>query len=237
VKNQYFGDENDYKKYGLLRTLTGHGELISAVCWMLTPDDTRSDGRFTEYLSQPDRWRGYDPKLYDRLAEAVVSRGRRDVQCATETDLVPGACYYDRLLPDDAEGRESYWCRFWTMAAGCSLVFFDPDNGLEVKSRPYGRKGSSKYLYWRELTQTLNRGYSALVYQHFPREKRDIFIARIALEMHQRAGLGTIYSFRTNRVVFFLLPLADHLNSLERHIAHLEVTWAGQIETGKHEYG
>lgn len=63
MKNQYFGDVNDYRKYGLLRALTGQGALTTTVCWMLTPDDGRTDGRFTEYLAQPDRWRHYGGAL------------------------------------------------------------------------------------------------------------------------------------------------------------------------------
>jgi hypothetical protein len=39
VKNRYFGDINDYRKYGLLRALTNYGEIKTAVCWMLTTDD------------------------------------------------------------------------------------------------------------------------------------------------------------------------------------------------------
>ena len=39
MKNQYFGDINDYRKYGLLRILTNGGEIKTAVCWMLTTDD------------------------------------------------------------------------------------------------------------------------------------------------------------------------------------------------------
>ena len=35
MKNQYFGDINDYRKYGLLRILTNGGEVDTAVCWML----------------------------------------------------------------------------------------------------------------------------------------------------------------------------------------------------------
>jgi hypothetical protein len=35
VKNQYFGDVNDYRKYGLLRVLTNGGEIKTFVCWML----------------------------------------------------------------------------------------------------------------------------------------------------------------------------------------------------------
>src|SRR5687768_3003787 len=64
MKNQYFADINDYFKYGILRCL-GKGGLRIAVCWMLTPDDGRSDGRKISYLSNPDRWRNYDPVLFD----------------------------------------------------------------------------------------------------------------------------------------------------------------------------
>lgn len=55
MKNQYFGDINDYHKYGLLRLLGGGGELATAVCWMLTPDDGRSDGGHTGYLHAPEK--------------------------------------------------------------------------------------------------------------------------------------------------------------------------------------
>ena len=84
MKNQYFGDENDYKKYGLLNTLIGSGDLPTAVCWMLTPDDSGPDGRFTDYLSQRDKWRRYDPLLYDHLRTAVVTLERRDVRYAAD---------------------------------------------------------------------------------------------------------------------------------------------------------
>jgi hypothetical protein len=47
MKNQYFGDVNDYRKYGLLRSLTAGGRITTTVCWMLTPDDGRPDGRLT----------------------------------------------------------------------------------------------------------------------------------------------------------------------------------------------
>jgi hypothetical protein len=36
---------------------------------------------------------------------------------------------------------------------GTDLIFFDPDNGMEVGSRPWGRRDSCKYLYWRELVR------------------------------------------------------------------------------------
>ena len=53
MKNQYFGDINDYQKYGLLRTISRDTGLRLAVCWMLTPDDGRSDGKKTGYVDRP----------------------------------------------------------------------------------------------------------------------------------------------------------------------------------------
>jgi len=232
MKNQYFGDVNDYRKYGLLRVLTGQGGLSVAVCWMLTPDDGRSDGRFVEYLQQPERWRHYDPALFDRLREMIALRGERDIDLVDlvgEAGILPAARFFVRTLRDDLQSRSRYFEVFWEVAQGCDLIFFDPDNGLEVKSRPAGRKDSSRYLYWAELEQALASGYSALVYQHFRREKRDAFIERMAQEMRQRTGAARVYSFRTARVVFFLLPSERRAAAFEHAVACLPETWGDQM--------
>jgi hypothetical protein len=229
MKNQYFGDVNDYRKYGLLRALTDRGGLSTAVCWMLTPDDGRSDGRFTEYLEQPERWRAYDPALFDILRELVVGQGERNIDMAGEAGLLPAARFFVRTLRDDLQSRSRYFEVFWEVAQGCDLIFFDPDNGLEVRSRPAGRKGSSRYLYWAELEQAFSGGYSVLVYQHFRREKRDAFVERMAREMRHRTGAARVYSFRTARVVFFLAPAERHAAAFEPAIACLPGTWGDQI--------
>jgi hypothetical protein len=57
VKNQYLGDINDYRKYGLLRALTNGGEIKTAICWMLTPDDRRGGSGFIGCLEQEHTWR------------------------------------------------------------------------------------------------------------------------------------------------------------------------------------
>ena len=67
MKNQYFGDINDFRKYGLLRTIQRESGLGIGVCWFLTADDGGVDGRLMKYLNQPSRWRHYDSELYDKL--------------------------------------------------------------------------------------------------------------------------------------------------------------------------
>ncbi|MFC2167097.1 hypothetical protein ACFLQZ_03950 [Acidobacteriota bacterium] len=50
MKNQYVGDINDYHKYGLIRILTENPAVPTTVCWMLTLDDKKTDGRKIGYL-------------------------------------------------------------------------------------------------------------------------------------------------------------------------------------------
>src|SRR3954464_1849408 len=73
MKNQYFGDVNDYRKYGLLRSLVLADGLRIGVCWMLTPDDHRPDGEKTKYLNPRSErnWRSLDPILYEFLQRKV----------------------------------------------------------------------------------------------------------------------------------------------------------------------
>jgi chromosome condensin MukBEF MukE localization factor len=42
MKNQNIADINDYRKFGLVRTLSDSGKIRIDVCWMLTPDKTGS---------------------------------------------------------------------------------------------------------------------------------------------------------------------------------------------------
>ena len=71
MKNQYFGDINDYRKYGLLRLLqsTGNGRLL--VAWMLTPDDGSRDGGRRSYLRDPGAWNRYEAELFSGLADLL----------------------------------------------------------------------------------------------------------------------------------------------------------------------
>lgn len=51
LKNQYSGDINDYRKYGLLGVLMAHGRINACVCWMPTADDESIDRNLTASTS------------------------------------------------------------------------------------------------------------------------------------------------------------------------------------------
>ena len=224
MKNQYFGDVNDYKKYGLLRGLSCDGAIKTFVCWMLTESDNRSDGNKTAYLENPGQWRHHDPDLFDSLAKSVRNT-KRDVKQAEHLGIIPRARYYPTLLYDDAESRTEYFQNMYTAADSSDLIFFDPDNGLEVKSTQKGKRGSSKYIYWDELSRSFELSYSLLVYQHFPRVPREQYLGSLKTELARRMGIHNPVFFQTSFVLFFLLPQRRHEKHFHRSMSEIDKAW------------
>lgn len=215
MKNQYFGDVNDYLKYGFLRGLLANTDLSLGVCWLLTEDDRGRDGELRQYLRDPDRWRHYDPALFDALSRLLSISTPRTVRHADNWNLLPGARYHAQVLGDRAAEREAYFQAAETSLGMCDLWFFDPDNGLEVRSAPYGRRRSAKFLYWREVQRVYAAGKSLVIYQHYPREPRSTFIERIRADLKDRTGAHVVLAVRTPRVGFFVVCQPGHAERLQ----------------------
>jgi len=204
MKNQYFGDINDYKKYGILRILSNRGKIRIGICWMLTEDNNINEGNFTSYIHQPKRWREFDPPLFKSL-ECAITLNQRNVKLVEQMSLIENSHYFANILGDSSSGREIYFNEFSLAALSCDLIFFDPDNGIEVKSKPYCRSGSNKYVYWKELISFYEAGYSLLIYQHFPRLKREIFIENIMSDIRSKLKTELVMFFLTSNVLFILI--------------------------------
>jgi len=204
VKHQYVGDINDYRKYALLRALAQGGANRIGVCWMLTPDDGGNDGRGLSYLDKPERYRHFDPELFDVLRDSASEPDTRRLDVIEESKVLPGASYFNEDLPDTLSERRSFMDRCLRSFRKAHLVFFDPDNGLEV-TLPRGRKNSSKYLYLDEVAAFYEAGKSLLIYQHFPRIERGSFVERRSGQLREVAPGSAVWTFTTAHVVFFLL--------------------------------
>jgi L-amino acid N-acyltransferase YncA len=230
MKNQYFGDINDYRKYGLLRFLqSGDGGRL-LVAWMLTPDDGSRDGGRRAYLQHPGAWRPYDPVLFDGLAGLLCAASLPAVSLIEASALLPGASYYSAIVPDFAEAREAWRRGLLDAARGAAIVFLDPDNGIEVRSKPAGRKDSSKYVGWREIEALWGMGCSLLIYQHFRREDRQAFAGRIVANLREHTGARFTAALRTSHVLFLLAAQERDRARLETAVTVLPQRWRGQIE-------
>lgn len=210
MKNQYFGDINDYKKYSLLKLLSRYGQIETTVCWLLTNGEDGSNGSRIKYLEQPDKWRKFDPMLYEYLRKQVLELKNRNVNVLEKADLFESFRFFPRIIEDDIQARENFFNDFLRFAKGTQLVFLDPDNGLEIKSIPRGRKASSKYIYWEEVQAVHEAGHSILIYQHFPRRARKPYIEDIVNRIRDITTIKRIFYYSTPFVVFLLLPQKEH---------------------------
>lgn len=229
MKNQYFGDINDYRKYGLLRAIIRASDMRVLVAWMLTPDDGSGDGRFTAYLTQSERWAKHDSVLYQQLQVLTARAQERNVRLIEATDLLRHANYYTDLTPDGAAAREQWFRVLLGRSTSSDLVLLDPDNGIEVKSKPYGNRHSSKYAYWPEIEGLWNAGKSLMIYQHFVREKRSNFIQKVLQSLKQRMPDSTVEAFSTSHVVFFMVLQPRHNEHQASIVQEVDRNWAGQI--------
>jgi len=230
MKNQYFGDINDYRKYGLLRAIFRVADFRTVVTWMLTPDDGSTDGKFVKYLSEPEKWSKHDPSLYLQLSRIMASEKERKVEHIEKTGLLKNTLFYSQFVPDKAVDREAWFADLSARSTACDLMFLDPDNGLEVKSKPYGRKHSSKYLFWHEVESLWNFGKSLLIYQHFIREKRVNFIQRMLGALKNVSSGSYVEAFSTPHVVFLMALQQEHHILHEPIVKSVQASWSGQIK-------
>ena len=153
VKNQYVGDVNDFYKYGLLRALAKDDERIG-VFWMLTENDDGRDGNQVAYLENLSHGIHQDPELFQMMKELRAQSGPNRVDLIEAAQVIPGASYCASKILDDIDKRLAVFASAFKAFSDRSLIFFDPDNGLEVRSKKKGRKDSSKYLYRDEVKET-----------------------------------------------------------------------------------
>ncbi|MGH8502542.1 MAG: hypothetical protein ACREVE_08720 [Gammaproteobacteria bacterium] len=227
MKQQYFGDVNDYLKYGVLRCCVTSGFRLG-VCWMLTPPDDRTDGRKLVYLERPDEWRPHDPTLFDLLRSTLKRAGGRHVRHA-EQKLLQGSHFFGDVVPDALNARAEWFRAARAKLASSDLIFFDPDNGIEVASKACGRKNSSKYVYWHELAASWNDGASLLVFQHFSRLKRDEHIAQLRSRLLAHAPAANVVPLRSANVLFLLAYRKAHATRAKRMMNMLSSQWSGRI--------
>jgi hypothetical protein len=184
MQNRYVGDVGDFAKYSLLRRLSGElGEhpVRIGVVWCLFPDESHNnDGRHITYLRDP-AFQSLDSKLISML-RYIIESGRRSISVIGSSGILPRGtifCGDTACLPNEPKGtcedRLSYRAAWLTKCLALTkttdLVFFDPDNGIEVASIPKRHPKAGKYIYLDEIAPFWRRGQALMIYHHLNRTK------------------------------------------------------------------
>ena len=164
-----------------------------------------------------------------RLNETAGQHGSKSPPCWVR---VPSSRGYSRT--GYTSGRNTSWTAE-SDSQRAIFIFFDPDNGLGIGSRPRGRRNSCKHIYWDEVQNAFQSGASLLIYQHFIREARLDYTARLARELRSRTGAPAVVSFSTPHVLFLLASQSRHLRAFQERLATIESVWEDQIAVCNHQ--
>jgi hypothetical protein len=237
MQHRYVGDVGDFGKYALLRALCQPEPAINlAVIWCLFPDESgNNDGRHVSYL-RDQGFAQLDASLHAALAD-IVTRSRRNIAAIGDSGCLPTStvfCADPISALDAAHAGSAERLRYrgeWLetclrRTTTCQLVFFDPDNGLEIASIPKYHPKAGKYIYWDELAQFWRRGNTLLIYHHVNRtitaaKQVTGLTERIAVEFPDARIIPLVFR-RGSARVFWLIHRADDLGlALERRAANM----------------
>jgi hypothetical protein len=210
MNRQYFGDTRDLFKFDLVRHIMKSLPELSGFTYVPMLSETKGAGRNKK-----------SPKKDLALALAAGKAGtqNRDLSTLMEQlqdiestlEYVTGISSYfgsEQIATEifhkirfTHETRDHYFQNILEHFPARSLVFLDPDTGLEE-----GLPGE-KHLLFSEVKavhDTMDAGSILMIYQHFPRVKRGGYIRNRCLQLTKLTGSPPV-AITDNEIVFFLI--------------------------------
>ncbi|VVB87748.1 Uncharacterised protein [uncultured archaeon] len=208
MKNQYFGDIRDLFKYDLISRICQENALPKRVLFipMLTENDNNRDGNKNDYSKAKA---GVQNEKLKNFLDCCRKRDKRDVKEIESYFKSYGMeihICYDKFINRE---RGNYFNKIKEKSQffSRSLIFLDPDNGLEIKNY------NKKHLLYNEVEDLYTKmdAWSILmIYQQFPREPHIGYRCRRAKELEIRTKNSPL-QISDNEIVFFFLTKNEEL--------------------------
>ncbi len=225
MKNQYFGDNRDLFKYDLIYQIIQAG-LVKH--FMFIPMLTKNDDTGQGGVANRDKAKaGKQNKELVNFLDKYVNENKRDVKQLKsffEKKTIKTTIYEKDFCH---ERRDEYFEEIGNKLLTKSLVFVDPDIGLEVKRL---REKHIRYKEVQYLCKRMDKSSVLMIFQFIPREKRETCLRRISKRLKEEAGNLPIY-ISDNQVVFFFLAKDNFLReSLGKEISNYGETHHLRVE-------
>lgn len=223
MKNQYFGDNRDLFKYDLIYQIIQAG-LVNHFTFipMLTKnDDSKQGGKRNRDKAKAGT---KNSDLVDFLNE-FEDKGKRDIKQLKsffEKKRVKMTIYKkDEYF--SYVWRKEYFEQIENKLLSNSLIFVDPDIGLEVKRT---RDKHIRYCEVESLYERMDKSSILMIYQHFPRMRTRNYIQKYFCERSEKlkkiAGELPIYIEDNEIRLFFLVKDKSLRESLSKEISKYE---------------
>ncbi len=224
MQDRYVGDEGDFVKFYLLNNLC-ETNLRLGVNWCLVTDENHNkDGKFVSYLSDKHHpFNNIDSRLFEKLKE-IVHGVNKNVECIEKSEILPSQTLYfsEKILADTA--RFQWHDSSVQHLQPCDIVFYDPDNGLEIGSIGKLHQKAIKYIYFDEIRDTFKNGKSIVIYQHTNRTSNSE--TQIESRIKQLSSclsiskndINVIYSGHGTARYFLIIKQKQHVNAIDKNI-------------------
>jgi ribosomal protein S30 len=248
MKNQYFGDIRDLFKYDLIQRIIK--EIVSLQKFTFIPmltkcEPNRGDGNKRGFAraEKDDRPGTNNEELIGFLkkygAINEVDKDKRDftkIEDYFKSKSIKVLFHKDEeheYFEQEQKARDRYFQNIPREYLHRSLVFVDPDIGLEVKTCT---EKHLRYEEVRELHDCMDEGSILMIYQHYPRarNKHKEYLPPARANRLKREVRGDLPIWITdNEIIFFLLTKNDELKSqLERIISRYKRDYPERIRIG-----
>jgi hypothetical protein len=216
MNRQFFGDTRDLFKYDLVRHLMKSLLVFDSFTFipMLTEDagpvkTKKSSAKDLEKATKNGKAGSQNKDLLEHMTHL------QEIDDDLEYFQTIGAYFKKENIiadilhkhPFSHEERGRYFDNILTRLPKKTLIFLDPDVGLE-ESKP-----SKKHLLFEEVKKIYDAMDSKsvlMIYQHFPRENHDGYVRRRCEELQGLTGTCPI-SITDNEIVFFVMVKSEKL--------------------------
>ncbi len=209
MKNQYFGDNKDLFTYDLIWQIMRAG-LVDHFTFipMLTPKDDKQHG---QKWSRDKAKAGTANQELISFLDVCVREGRRDIkqlEIFFARHGIEMTIYRGKDKYFSHQRRQQYFTQVGNELLSKSLVFVDPDIGLEVKN-----SGKEHILYSevKSLYERMDRSSILMLFQHFPRQPRQQYLNTRAEELKEKVCGDYPICIDDNEVIFFFLTKDESL--------------------------
>ncbi len=207
MKNQYFGDIRDLFKYDLIQRILEEISSLQRFTFipLLTKNDNkRKEGNKRDFNSAKAGTKNKDlMEFLEKYKE--VARDERDftdIRNYFKSKGIEIVIYKEQKNKYfNHRTRDEYFKNIPEEFLHNSLVFIDPDIGLEIKNSTENHLLYSevKYLYNR-----INGNSTLMIYQHFPHEEHKKYLEKRSGKLKENTGYLPIY-ISDNQIIFFFL--------------------------------
>jgi hypothetical protein len=218
MNRMYFGDTRDLFKYDLVRHIMKSLPELGCFTFvpMLTENDEKSRSRKS---AKTDMDKAFKAGKAGSQNRDLVKNLERLQEIENDLEYFSGIQAYfqkEHILIDILDRprfahttREQYFQNLFDNFPSRSLIFLDPDTGLE-ESKP-----THKHLLLTEVKKIhdqMDPGSIMMIYQHFPREKHDGYVRQRCRQLCELTGSNPI-TITDNEIVFFLMVKNDKLRA------------------------